>query len=161
MGNHFRHPAEVPDLRLQGSKMVTGFLKLNSQFGFPLLQVGEPGGELLQLVRQFEVRLQGGDAYARVGTPTSTGTKVFSVVGKIRNTGLVEVPMGTSIREIVYDIGGGPPDGGRIKAVQIGGPSGGCIPMAMLTSVSATVAVPPTRTATRSKNRVIGCSCMA
>ncbi len=74
------------------------------------------------------IMIQGGDAYARVGTPTSTGTKVFSVVGKIRNTGLVEVPMGTSIREIVYDIGGGPPDGGRIKAVQIGGPSGGCIP---------------------------------
>jgi len=72
--------------------------------------------------------VQGGDAYARVGTPTSTGTKVFSVVGKVRNTGLVEVPMGTSIKEIVYDIGGGPPDGGRVKAVQIGGPSGGCIP---------------------------------
>ncbi|KPJ95535.1 MAG: hypothetical protein AMS18_02665 [Gemmatimonas sp. SG8_17] len=70
----------------------------------------------------------GAEEYARIGTPTSTGTKVFSVVGKIRNTGLVEVPMGTSIKEIVYDIGGGPPDGGRIKAVQIGGPSGGCIP---------------------------------
>ena len=70
----------------------------------------------------------GAEEFARIGTATSTGTKVFSVVGKIRNTGLVEVPMGTSIKEIVYDIGGGPPDGGRIKAVQIGGPSGGCIP---------------------------------
>ncbi|UCC48642.1 MAG: FAD-dependent oxidoreductase [Gemmatimonadota bacterium] len=70
----------------------------------------------------------GADEFARVGTSTSTGTKVFSVVGKIKNTGLVEVPMGTSIKEIVYDIGGGPLDGGRIKAVQIGGPSGGCIP---------------------------------
>jgi NADH-quinone oxidoreductase subunit F len=71
---------------------------------------------------------EGGDAFARVGTPTSSGTKVFSLVGKIKHTGLVEVPMGTSIKEIVYDIGGGPLDGGRIKAVQIGGPSGGCIP---------------------------------
>jgi NADH-quinone oxidoreductase subunit F len=71
---------------------------------------------------------KGAEEYARVGTPTSTGTKVFSLVGKIENTGLVEVPMGTSIKEIVYDVGGGPLDGGRIKAVQIGGPSGGCIP---------------------------------
>ncbi len=71
---------------------------------------------------------KGGDEFARTGTPTSTGTKVFSVVGKIRNTGLVEVPMGTSIKEIVYDIGGGPLEGSRIKAIQIGGPSGGCIP---------------------------------
>jgi NADH-quinone oxidoreductase subunit F len=71
---------------------------------------------------------RGGDEFARIGTPTSTGTKVFSVVGKIRNTGLVEVPMGTSIKEIVYDIGGGPLEGSRIKAIQIGGPSGGCIP---------------------------------
>lgn len=71
---------------------------------------------------------QGGDEYARVGTATSKGTKVFSVVGRVTNTGLVEVPMGTSIKEIVYDIGGGPLAGGRVKAVQIGGPSGGCIP---------------------------------
>jgi NADH-quinone oxidoreductase subunit F len=74
------------------------------------------------------IMTQGGDEYARVGTSTSKGTKVFSVVGRIRNTGLVEVPMGTSIKEIVYEIGGGPLEGGRIKAVQIGGPSGGCIP---------------------------------
>ncbi|MBI4701809.1 MAG: FAD-dependent oxidoreductase [Deltaproteobacteria bacterium] len=72
--------------------------------------------------------LHGGEAFARIGTPGSTGTKVFSVVGKIRNTGLVEVPMGISIEEIVYDIGGGPPEGRWFKAVQIGGPSGGCIP---------------------------------
>ncbi|UCD23774.1 MAG: FAD-dependent oxidoreductase [Gemmatimonadota bacterium] len=71
---------------------------------------------------------QGGDAYAHVGTETSKGTKVFSVVGKVKHTGLVEVPMGTTIKEIVYEIGGGPQDGGKIKAVQIGGPSGGCIP---------------------------------
>ncbi len=75
-----------------------------------------------------EVIETGGAEYAKVGTEQSTGTKVFSLVGKIRNTGLVEVPMGISIKEIIYDIGGGPVDGATIKAVQIGGPSGGCIP---------------------------------
>jgi len=70
----------------------------------------------------------GAEAFARVGTPKCTGTKIFSLVGKIRNTGLVEVPMGMAIREIVEDIGGGAPDGAGIKAVQTGGPSGGCIP---------------------------------
>ncbi len=71
---------------------------------------------------------QGAAEYAKIGTENSTGTKVFSVVGKIRNTGLVEVPMGTSIKSLVYDIGGGAQKGSKIKAVQIGGPSGGCIP---------------------------------
>jgi NADH:ubiquinone oxidoreductase subunit F (NADH-binding)/(2Fe-2S) ferredoxin/Pyruvate/2-oxoacid:ferredoxin oxidoreductase delta subunit len=66
--------------------------------------------------------------YTSLGTETSKGTKVFSVVGKVNNTGLVEVPMGTTLREIVYDIGGGIPGGKRFKAVQTGGPSGGCIP---------------------------------
>jgi NADH-quinone oxidoreductase subunit F len=70
----------------------------------------------------------GADGYAEVGTAESTGTKVFSVVGKIRNTGLVEVPMGVTIKELVYDIAGGPQEGEKIKAVQVGGPSGGCIP---------------------------------
>ena len=70
----------------------------------------------------------GAGAYAAVGAKGNAGTKVFSVVGKVKNTGLVEVPMGISIKEIVHDIGGGPPNGGRVKAVQIGGPSGGCIP---------------------------------
>jgi NADH-quinone oxidoreductase subunit F len=70
----------------------------------------------------------GAEAYARVGTASSKGTKVFSLVGKIRHTGLVEVPMGTTIAEIVHDIGGGALEGRRIKAVQIGGPSGGVIP---------------------------------
>ncbi|MCS7041165.1 MAG: NADH-quinone oxidoreductase subunit NuoF [Bryobacteraceae bacterium] len=69
----------------------------------------------------------GGDWFARIGTPTSTGTKVFALAGKIANTGLIEVPMGISLREIVFDIGGGVP-GGRFKAAQTGGPSGGCIP---------------------------------
>ena len=68
------------------------------------------------------------EKYAQVGTDANTGTKVFSVVGKIRHTGLMEVPMGTSIKTLINDIGGGPLDGRRIKAIQIGGPSGGCIP---------------------------------
>jgi len=66
--------------------------------------------------------------YAGIGTKKSTGTKIFSLVGKINNTGLVEVPMGITLREIVYDIGGGIPKGRKFKAVQTGGPSGGCIP---------------------------------
>ena len=71
---------------------------------------------------------RGAKWYAGIGTPTSKGTKVFSLVGKINNTGLVEVPMGISLREIIYDIGGGIPGGKAFKAVQTGGPSGGCIP---------------------------------
>ncbi len=73
--------------------------------------------------------LEGAENYAGTGTSGSAGTKVFSLVGKIKNTGLVEVPMGITIREIVYDIGGGAVDGASIKAVQTGGPSGGCIPV--------------------------------
>ncbi len=61
----------------------------------------------------------------------SKGTKVFSLTGKVRNTGLIEVPMGTTLRHIVEVMGGGVPDGGRVKAVQTGGPSGGCIPAAV------------------------------
>jgi len=71
---------------------------------------------------------RGAEAFAEVGTPGNSGTKVFSLVGKIKNTGLVEVPMGTTIRRIVYDVGGGPIGKAQIKAVQTGGPSGGCIP---------------------------------
>jgi NADH:ubiquinone oxidoreductase subunit F (NADH-binding)/(2Fe-2S) ferredoxin len=71
---------------------------------------------------------KGADWFAEIGTEQSKGTMIFSVVGNINNTGLVEVPMGISLRELVYDIGGGIPDGKALKAVQIGGPSGGCIP---------------------------------
>jgi bidirectional [NiFe] hydrogenase diaphorase subunit len=74
----------------------------------------------------------GGDWYARIGTPSSRGTKVFALAGRVVNTGLVEVPMGITLREIVYDIGGGILDGRRFKAVQTGGPSGGCIPAQFL-----------------------------
>jgi NADH:ubiquinone oxidoreductase subunit F (NADH-binding)/Pyruvate/2-oxoacid:ferredoxin oxidoreductase delta subunit/(2Fe-2S) ferredoxin len=70
----------------------------------------------------------GSDKFAAVGTKTSKGTKVFALSGKVCNTGLVEVAMGTPIRKIVFDIGGGIPNGKQYKAVQIGGPSGGCIP---------------------------------
>ena len=71
---------------------------------------------------------KGADWYANIGTPTSKGTMIFSVVGKINNTGLVEVPMGISLRKLIFDIGGGIPGGRAFKAAQIGGPSGGCIP---------------------------------
>jgi len=74
----------------------------------------------------------GAEWYARIGTENSKGTKIFSLVGKINNTGLVEVPMGITLREIIYDIGGGIPGGKKFKAVQTGGPSGGCIPESML-----------------------------
>jgi len=72
---------------------------------------------------------EGAEAFAKVGTRNNTGTKIFSLVGKIRNTGLIEVPMGITIREIISDIGGGPSGKAAVKAVQTGGPSGGCIPI--------------------------------
>jgi NADH:ubiquinone oxidoreductase subunit F (NADH-binding)/(2Fe-2S) ferredoxin/NAD-dependent dihydropyrimidine dehydrogenase PreA subunit len=72
--------------------------------------------------------LEGVDWFNSIGTETSKGTKIFALAGQINNTGLVEVPMGTTLREIVYDIGGGVSDGLAFKAVQTGGPSGGCIP---------------------------------
>jgi NADH:ubiquinone oxidoreductase subunit F (NADH-binding)/Pyruvate/2-oxoacid:ferredoxin oxidoreductase delta subunit/(2Fe-2S) ferredoxin len=74
------------------------------------------------------ILLKGGQWYANIGTEQSKGTKVFSLVGKVKNTGLVEVPMGISLREIVFDMGGGIPKKKTFKAVQTGGPSGGCIP---------------------------------
>jgi NADH-quinone oxidoreductase subunit F len=74
------------------------------------------------------IMLKGGDWYASIGTDNSKGTKIFSVTGKINNTGLVEVPMGATLREILFNIGGGVPDGKPFKAVQAGGPSGGCLP---------------------------------
>ena len=74
------------------------------------------------------ILLKGADNYVKMGTKHSKGTKVFSLVGKVKNTGLVEVPMGISLKEIVFDIGGGIPKKKKFKAVQTGGPSGGCIP---------------------------------
>jgi len=74
------------------------------------------------------ILLKGADWFASIGTEKSKGTKVFAIGGKIHNTGLVEIPMGTTLREVVYDIGGGIPKGKKFKAAQTGGPSGGCIP---------------------------------
>ena len=75
---------------------------------------------------------KGADWYSSIGTEGSKGTKIFSLVGKIRNTGLIEVPMGTTLYEIIYDMGGGITNGRKFKAVQTGGPSGGCIPESLL-----------------------------
>ena len=79
-----------------------------------------------------QIILNGADWFSSIGTPKSTGTKVFALGGKINNTGLVEVPMGTKLRDIIYNIGGGIPNGKAFKAVQTGGPSGGCIPASQL-----------------------------
>ena len=75
---------------------------------------------------------KGGDWFSSIGTENSKGTKVFSLVGTVRNTGLVEVPMGITLREIIFEIGGGIPDDKEFKAVQTGGPSGGCLPASLL-----------------------------
>jgi NADH-quinone oxidoreductase subunit F len=72
--------------------------------------------------------LKGADRYAGIGTESTKGTKVFALTGKINNTGLIEVPAGTQLKEIIYDIGGGIVGGGKFKAAQLGGPSGGCLP---------------------------------
>lgn len=75
---------------------------------------------------------KGANWYSKIGTKTSKGTMIFSLVGKINNTGLVEIPMGISLRKMIYEIGGGIPNGKRFKAVQTGGPSGGCIPARLI-----------------------------
>ena len=79
-----------------------------------------------------QIILNGSEWFAAIGTEKSKGTKVFAVGGKINNTGLVEIPMGTTLREVVYEIGGGIPNGKQFKAAQTGGPSGGCIPASHL-----------------------------
>lgn len=79
-----------------------------------------------------QIILKGADWFASIGTEKSKGTKVFALGGKINNTGLVEVPMGTPLRDIIYKIGGGIPGGKKFKAVQTGGPSGGCIPASLI-----------------------------
>jgi NADH-quinone oxidoreductase subunit F len=79
--------------------------------------------------------LNGGHAFSSMGTPGSKGTKVFALTGKIKKGGLIEIPMGNTLRDVIYDIGGGIRDGNEFKAVQMGGPSGGCIPKNMLETV--------------------------
>lgn len=76
----------------------------------------------------------GANWYSRIGTPQSPGTKAFALTGNVKNTGLIEVPMGISLREIIFDIGGGIKDNKKFKAVQIGGPSGGCLVESQLDS---------------------------
>jgi len=76
--------------------------------------------------------LKGADWFSAIGTETSKGTKVFALAGQVRNTGLVEVPMGITLRELIFEVGGGVPEGRKFKAVQIGGPSGGCLPEELL-----------------------------
>ena len=83
-----------------------------------------------------QIILNGGQWYAAIGTERSKGTKVFALAGKVINSGLVEVPMGMPLKDIVYKIGGGIPEDKRLKAVQIGGPSGGCIPSDLLDTVT-------------------------
>jgi len=96
-------------------------------FGMPtLLNNVETYANIPQII------LNGPQWYSSIGTETSKGTKVFALGGKINNTGLVEVPMGTTLREIIYDIGGGCPNGKKFKAAQTGGPSGGCIPASLI-----------------------------
>ncbi|HBE13198.1 MAG TPA: NADH-quinone oxidoreductase subunit F, partial [Clostridiales bacterium] len=75
-----------------------------------------------------QIILHGPERFTSMGTEKSKGTKVFALGGKILHTGLVEIPMGTTLREIIYEIGGGIPNGKKFKAAQTGGPSGGCIP---------------------------------
>jgi NADH:ubiquinone oxidoreductase subunit F (NADH-binding) len=75
-----------------------------------------------------QIIIEGADNYAQIGTESSKGTKIFALTGKVNNIGLVEVPMGTSIGKIIFDIGGGIPNDKKFKAAQLGGPSGGCIP---------------------------------
>ncbi len=80
------------------------------------------------LANVAQIMLNGGEWYASVGTETSKGTKVFALSGDVNNIGLVEVPMGTTLRKMIYDVGGGIPKKRKFKAVQLGGPSGGCVP---------------------------------
>ncbi len=96
-------------------------------FGAPtLINNVETFGNVPAIIRK------GGDWYAGMGTKKSKGTKVFALTGKINCTGLIEIPMGMSLREIIFDVGGGVPEGRKFKAVQTGGPSGGCIPEQLL-----------------------------
>lgn len=78
------------------------------------------------------ILLNGGAWFSRIGSPKCTGTKCFSLTGKVKNTGIIEVPMGITFREVVFDIGGGVPEGKAFKAVLVGGPSGGCLPETLL-----------------------------
>ncbi|MBQ1942457.1 MAG: 4Fe-4S binding protein, partial [Clostridia bacterium] len=103
------------------------FPAVKGLFGKPtLLNNVETYANITQII------LNGAEWFTSMGTEKSKGTKVFALGGKITNTGLVEVPMGTTLREVVYEIGGGIPGGKQFKAAQTGGPSGGCIPASLI-----------------------------
>ena len=99
------------------------FPAIKGLFGKPTILIN-----VETLANVCQIILNGPEWFASMGTEKSKGTKVFALGGKINNTGLVEIPMGTTLREIIYDIGGGIPNGKKFKAAQTGGPSGGCIP---------------------------------
>ena len=116
---------------LEGSR---GMPRLKPPFPAEKGYVGKPSN--INNVETFAnvawIIQNGGAAFAAMGTETSKGTKVFALTGKIRRGGLVEVPMGLTLRDVIFGIGGGVRDGGKFKAVQMGGPSGGCIPESLL-----------------------------
>jgi len=132
------------DLRLGAGAFVCGeetalIASIEGRRGMPRTRPPYPAAEglwgeptLINNVETFAnippIIRNGGDWFARIGTEKSKGTKVFALAGRVANTGLIEVPMGITLREIVFEIGGGIPDGRQFKAVQTGGPSGGCIP---------------------------------
>ncbi|HNV86294.1 MAG TPA: NADH-quinone oxidoreductase subunit NuoF [Candidatus Omnitrophota bacterium] len=141
LGSTFRFDAEV---RLGAGAFVCGeetalIASIEGKRGYPRPRPPYPSTQGLwgkptvinnveTLANISPIILKSGKWFAGIGTETSKGTKVFAVTGKVKNSGLVEVPMGTSIREIVFDIGGGAGSGKKVKAVQTGGPSGGVIP---------------------------------
>ena len=96
------------------------------------LLVSPPSSTMSKPGPMSPIIIMGPDWFAAIGTEKSKGTKVFALVGAVNNTGLVEVPMGTPLREIIFDIGGGIPNDREFKAVQTGGPSGGCMPSQFL-----------------------------
>jgi len=132
------------DLRLGAGAFVCGeetalIASIEGRRGMPRTRPPYPAQEgiwgeptLINNVETFAnippIIRNGGDWFARIGTEKSKGTKVFALAGRVANTGLIEVPMGITLRDIIFEIGGGIPEGRRFKAVQTGGPSGGCIP---------------------------------
>ena len=132
------------DLRLGAGAFVCGeetalIASIEGKRGMPRTRPPYPAQEglwgeptLINNVETFAnippILRNGGDWFARIGTEKSKGTKVFALAGRVANTGLIEVPMGITLRDIIFEIGGGIPDGRQFKAVQTGGPSGGCIP---------------------------------
>jgi bidirectional [NiFe] hydrogenase diaphorase subunit len=145
LGTPFRFHLEV---RMGGGAFVCGeetalIASIEGQRGLPRARPPYPAEHGLwgcpTLVNNVEtlanvapIIRNGSEWFAVVGSSTSKGTKVFALTGRIRNTGLIEIPMGMPLRDIIFEIGGGIPDGHAFKAVQTGGPSGGCIPEAHL-----------------------------